>query len=191
MLLIGGVAAISAVFFVTADAFERQGPTVADSFTEASECEGLTNFDQPVASSNTQLNRTVATFPEIVASSRPSDELKQFLNDLPLPNGRFRDGLHRFTYPSGRIHVEETWRGGLRQGHAAYYDDESGGILTEGNYLDGLMDGEWVTFAENGQLSEKGNYQRNLRQGTWTFWRFDGAIDEERTGHYKNGRKVQ
>ncbi|MBI3820439.1 MAG: hypothetical protein HY286_17240 [Planctomycetes bacterium] len=120
----------------------------------------------------------------------PVQRLPLFINDTPLANGRYRDGIHRSTYPSGHVHSEEIWRNGNREGHAVYYDDATGNKLSEGNYLGGYMEGEWATYSANGAITEKGMYKQNIRCGWWTFWNWEGLVDSEKSGFYENNRRV-
>lgn len=79
-----------------------------------------------------------------------------------------------------------------------------------GSFKNGLRDGAWVTYYENGQLRDKGNYQNGVQQGLWTaytdygklestgnfvagkregFWLVDELWHGRGEGHYINGKK--
>ena len=63
----------------------------------------------------------------------------------------------------------------------------------EGSFKNGERDGPWVSYYDdddNGQLRNKGNYKNGMREGPWVSYRDDGTVNEDGTGTYKNGVKV-
>ena len=67
--------------------------------------------------------------------------------------------------------------------------EESG--IESGSLKNGMKNGEFVRFYENGQLQSKGNYKDGKPDGLWEFFNKDGSIDTEKTGIYKNGVKQE
>ena len=54
----------------------------------------------------------------------------------------------------------------------------------------GVRVGEWVHYFENGQLYGKGSYKNGKKEGEWIDYRKDGTVNSERSGTFKNGKKV-
>lgn len=52
---------------------------------------------------------------------------------------------------------------------ATYYYD-NGQVKQEGSYVDGKLDGKWVSYNEDGTKQASGEYKNGERVGTWTFW---------------------
>ena len=47
-----------------------------------------------------------------------------------------------------------------------------------------------MDYYDNGQLNKKGEYNNGLKEGLWVHYTSDGSVDEELTGTFKNGLKV-
>ena len=60
----------------------------------------------------------------------------------------------------------------------------------KGSIKNGLKEGTWVTYHNNGQLNSKGNYKNGKREGTWVFFNKDGSKDTRWSGVYRNDKKV-
>ena len=60
----------------------------------------------------------------------------------------------------------------------------------QGEIKDGILEGEWVNYFGNGQLYGKGSYKNGEKEDEWVDYRKDGTINSERSGTFKNGRKV-
>ena len=83
-----------------------------------------------------------------------------------------------------------SFKKGKREGTwVLYYDN--GRIRDKGDYKNGQKDGPWVDYHKNGQLNAKGDYWNGKKDGSWVFYNEDGTVDEELTGTYKNGVKVE
>lgn len=65
---------------------------------------------------------------------------------------------------------------------------ESGLVVSEGNYENGLEVGVWRDFYENGQLASEGAYISGKENGLWKFWSPEGKEEEPVT--YANGQAV-
>ncbi|MDF1674008.1 MAG: hypothetical protein P1U41_10905 [Vicingaceae bacterium] len=106
-------------------------------------------------------------------------------------------GLWKWYYESGKLLREENFRKGLEDGMMHEYL-EDGYIITEGEYIDGLKEGEWIY--EHGDHKEIGNYRDGQKSGLWKYYylknnelSFEGNfIDGEPNGkhkyYYENGK---
>jgi len=55
---------------------------------------------------------------------------------------------------------------------ATYFHD-NGQIKQEGNYLNGKLQGKWVSYNENGNKIAIGEYANGVKVGKWFFWTED------------------
>ena len=110
-----------------------------------------------------------------------------------------RDGFYykKFTDVPFTGKVTGTQEGKLKYGGregpwVQYF--ENGQLESKGTYKNHLMDGPWVGYHKNGQLEMKGDYKNGKREGPWVRYRSnilnDGQLDQEFSGTYKNGVKV-
>jgi antitoxin component YwqK of YwqJK toxin-antitoxin module len=74
---------------------------------------------------------------------------------------------------------------GLRDGVWIEYYDE-GNILRKSNYKNGLKDGEEVTYHKNGKINSIATYYTGFLHGKWTKWHQNGDLDEQ--GEYMGGK---
>ena len=54
----------------------------------------------------------------------------------------------------------------------------------------GVRVGKWVHYFDNGPLHYEGSYKNGLRESEWIDYRKDGTVNSERSGTFKNGKKV-
>ena len=76
------------------------------------------------------------------------------------------------------------------QGRKQGYWEETGkwGKIEKGHYVDGLRQGAWQIYREDGvTLGSEGNYLNGERQGLWKSYYDDGILREE--GPYHNGQQ--
>ena len=64
---------------------------------------------------------------------------------------------------------------------------ENGQLKFKRNYKDGKLEGEWLVYYENGQLEEKGNYKDDKQEGEWLVYNENGQLEEK--GNYKDGKE--
>jgi len=57
----------------------------------------------------------------------------------------------------------------------------------QGKLKNGLKEGSWVRYNENGQLKRKGDYKNGKREGSWVYYHDNGQLDSK--GDYKNGKQ--
>ena len=60
--------------------------------------------------------------------------------------------------------------------------------LQQGRFKNGVMEGPWVTYHNNGQLEMKGDFKNGDREGLWIDYYDNGQLNKK--GNYKNGVKV-
>ncbi len=64
------------------------------------------------------------------------------------------------------------------------------GKYHQGSIKNGKKDGPWVLYHDNGQLWSKGTYKDGERDGPWVSYWNNGTVDENYTGTFKDGVKV-
>jgi antitoxin component YwqK of YwqJK toxin-antitoxin module len=93
----------------------------------------------------------------------------------------FEGGGVRFRYARRMSADEAHW---IRHGRfVAYF--ESGGVKSEGEYVDGKEGGLWRDYHANGQLAAEGCYEAGKEEGMWRF--FDSSGNEEKSVRYRAG----
>ena len=90
------------------------------------------------------------------------------LNIAEIP---YESGAIRFRYARVMAPDRTRW---IRHGPFVAYH-ESGGVSSEGGYIEGKEHGLWRDFHENGQLASQGSYHDGEEVGTWRFWDPDGS----------------
>ena len=66
----------------------------------------------------------------------------------------------------------------------------TGQLKSKGDYIDGKKTGPWLLFYTNGQLMGKGDYLEDLEDGDWLYYFRDGTINQQSSGNYKDGKKL-
>lgn len=62
--------------------------------------------------------------------------------------------------------------------------------LANGQVENGLKEGLWIFWYENGQLGAKGLFSKSYEEGFWIHYFEDGKINSFLSGTYKRGVKV-
>jgi hypothetical protein len=136
--------------------------------------------------------------------------------ELVTPDGkRVRQGPMKAWHLNGELSIEGGYdAGGKLTGRWRYFD-EQGLLLREGEYVEGLREGDWADYwpgtkqmrsqgfihvgqlegpwkywHENGQPMSEGTYVNNKREGPWLYWKPDGKPDADQTGTYKDHVKI-
>ena len=60
----------------------------------------------------------------------------------------------------------------------------------QGKIKDGVLEGQWVNYFANGQLRYKGSYKNGKKEDEWVDYRRDGTVNSERSGIFKDGKKI-
>jgi uncharacterized protein len=76
-------------------------------------------------------------------------------------------------YETGQILREETFVNGVEEGFLTEYD-EDGKIITKGEFFDGLEEGPW--FYHVGDHTEEGAYKNGLPDGEWKHYYNNGKL---------------
>lgn len=106
-----------------------------------------------------------------------------------------RDGVYykkftdtRFT---GKVSGEKQgkMKDGVLEGQWVNYF-VNGQLRYKGSYKNGKREDEWIFYHDNGQVYGKGSYKNGKKEDEWVDYRRDGAVDSERSGTFKNGKKV-
>lgn len=126
-----------------------------------------------------------------------------------------RVGPMKAWFENGQLRIEGGYdEQGKSSGHWRYWD-ERGALLREGDFANGLREGDWVQYHangrkayegllhvgqnegpwrywhENGARMAEGSYVNNLREGAWMFWDESGAVDARLTGFYEKNARVR
>lgn len=109
--------------------------------------------------------------------------------------------LYREYHPDGSVKLIGGQTNGIKDGIFREYDLEGniingyiykkGKLLGEGKIsVDGVYQGEWVEFYENGQKKYEGFYDENgLKTGAWIFYFPNGKVSQK--GNYEKGLPVK
>ena len=106
-----------------------------------------------------------------------------------------RDGLYykKFTDTSFTGTVEGKKQGlvknGVKQGQWMGFW-ENGQLNFKGSYKNGEMEGLWIRYWEEGDLMAKGSYKNGLMEGRWVWFEPYGSVAKDLTGMFINGVKV-
>ena len=100
-----------------------------------------------------------------------------------------RTGPWTFWYENG----VRRWEGSYLDGEVvgverSWFDD--GSPQYEGAYVDGKREGPWRTWHRRGRLMWEGRFSAGKRHGVYRAWRSDGSFDQDESGVYEHGRKV-
>ncbi len=98
-------------------------------------------------------------------------------------------------YPNGKPKTVASYKGNIPEGIRRDYDTagrviaaytfSNGKIISEGIIDDeGVKDGTWKEFYNDGQLRSEGLYSLGKRIGRWRFYHQNGSIEQE--GNYNN-----
>jgi len=106
-------------------------------------------------------------------------------------------GQWKWYYKSGQLLRDENFRKGLEDGMMHEYL-EDGTIITEGEYIDGLKEGEWLY--QYGDHKEIGKYRDGQKSGIWKYFHLtnenlnfegefvDGVPNGKHKFYYENGK---
>ncbi|MEK9947147.1 MAG: hypothetical protein VW999_14315 [Alphaproteobacteria bacterium] len=111
-----------------------------------------------------------------------------FMNELVVRDGLFFKAHTRVPF-TGTVRGRGQIVDGLREGAWIFFDD-NGQRLSEGTFTDGKENGPWVFFHPNGQMASKGGFKNGASDGRWMFFNPDGTEDIARSGTYRAGARV-
>jgi antitoxin component YwqK of YwqJK toxin-antitoxin module len=66
---------------------------------------------------------------------------------------------------------------------------KNGNVKATGKHIDGMMEGEWMFYREDGSLWQIGNLKSNEKHGRWV--RYDKNNEIEYDELFDNGKKLK
>ena len=82
-----------------------------------------------------------------------------------------------------------SFKNGERDGAWVRYWN-NGQLREKVNFKNGKMEGSGIGYHRNGQLAGKVSFRNGKREGAVVAYNEDGTLDKERTGTYKNDKKI-
>ena len=70
---------------------------------------------------------------------------------------------------------------------ATYFHD-NGNVKQVGNFVDGKLDGKWVSYSEEGNIVAVAYYKNGKKHGKWQYFESSNVVKEV---NYKNNNIVQ
>jgi hypothetical protein len=99
-----------------------------------------------------------------------------------------KNGKHLEYFKDGRISCEGNFKNGLREGEWKYFLAD-GKLKATGKYSKGKMEGEWKWFRKNGILMQTGSFTADQKSGTWIRYTENGKLLD--VTEFTNGEKVK
>ncbi len=83
-------------------------------------------------------------------------------------------------YPSGGVLARGSLKNGLRNGNwKTFFDDGMETLLDQTNYYMGQKDGYSISYYENGSEAVKGLFKNDKRENNWQWFDWDGQLNSE------------
>lgn len=92
----------------------------------------------------------------------------------------------KYYSPEGKLLSEGIMDGKIREGTWKYYDEESCKLILEETYHKDKLEGEKITYYDNGLVTEKANYKEGVLDGENIFWNENGNLIKAL--NYENGK---
>ncbi len=86
--------------------------------------------------------------------------------------------LKSYFYRNGQLYMIGDMLEGVRDGEWKAYSEE-GDLLTEGFYKNGVDHGLKSVYFENGKIRYQGKYENGKKVGIWKFYTKDGKLAKE------------
>ena len=80
-------------------------------------------------------------------------------------------------------------KNGERDGAWVSYH-KNGQLFLKSYWKNFKQEGTWISYRENGQFWFKMNYKNGKTEGAAVFYHENGTVDKEKTGTFKNGKKI-
>lgn len=93
-----------------------------------------------------------------------------------------------FSDKDGSLILTEDYQNGALNGKAAVYIPETKVVSEVTNYVNGIKQGEYVKYYDNGALMVKANYKNDALDGNYVNYYSNGIVKEE--GTFVEGMKV-
>ena len=85
--------------------------------------------------------------------------------------------------------IQGSIKNGMFEGTWVYYHD-NGQLQAKGNYKNSKREGAWSNYWDNGRLISEGNYKNGKKEGDWVGYDQNGTVWEPYTGTFKDGVKI-
>ena len=100
-----------------------------------------------------------------------------------------RQGKWKLYYRNGNLRSQGMFEDGYRSGIWTYYN-ENESLFMRGPHVKNLKSGLWETFHKDGSIKGKGEFKSGLKQGNWTMYEINGKLDQDLSGTYDKGVKI-
>ena len=127
----------------------------------------------------------VTTFAQ---EAKQETDVKAVLLDEPEPTPRptvVTQGKREEKYPGGAVRVQREvvlMSDDQVINHGKYTEFYANGQkFSEGNYVNGVHDGDWSFWHDNGQLAKKVTFKQGRAEGAWEAHRADGSLAAKKT----------
>ena len=124
---------------------------------------------------------TVFLFPALAVSEEVT------LDDLIQRDGIFYEKSSNVPFTGKVTGLQQgRFKNGVMEGPWVSYH-ENGQLLSEGAFKNGETGGPWVLYYDNGRLSMKGTFKNGKYEGSWVFYYDNGQL--EMKGDFTNGER--
>ena len=93
-----------------------------------------------------------------------------------------------FSEKNGALILIENYENGKLDGKSIAYSSVNNIIVEETEYVDGLKNGAYNKYYDNGKIMVKANYKNDILDGEYVFYYPNGIVKEE--GLFSDGQKV-
>lgn len=111
-------------------------------------------------------------------------------SDFPIIIKKFKEDSDlaevEFYSAKGVLESKGKMNGKLREGKWLYFHADGKSVMSEENYVDGKLDGEYKTFYNNGAPTEIANYKNGLLHGNYKKYAIKGFVYQD--FNYENGK---
>lgn len=91
-------------------------------------------------------------------------------------------------YQSGLTEQEGEYLNGLKEGKwISYYEGEGKPIMEDSHYISGELDGPYTSHHQTGKEVIKGTYRKGKQHGNWKWFTAEGILESEVT--FEDGQK--
>lgn len=140
---------------------------------------GLKAYNQTFSENETLIAEGIYLGQKKDSIWRIYSETGQFLLSEETYSNNIQQGTTKIFYPqSGQLAEKVEYVNGLRHGKwNKYYEDNS--ILSEGHYINNLLDGEVIFYHLNGKIQTKGMFANGSKVGKWQTFDEQGVLISE------------
>ena len=85
----------------------------------------------------------------------------------------------KYFHEDNSLFMEYNFKDGKREGVAKSFYPKTGSPWSLHTYREGLLDGEYKTWFENGQIRMDGQYKMGVESGVWKIYEENGSLSEE------------